>query len=185
MSDTKSDIMKIWRECFPADSPEWVEMYFNREYSPECALTSVDDRGNTVSSLMLQPYTMTFHGQEAGVSYVSGAATMPRHRNQGHMTRLIQQAILASHSRGDMLCALIPANDMLRQYYARSGFASVFFSRLHRYTSAHIFSSHSNYIPVAADDQTALYNAYRNLAHLRPCAIIHTPHQFGTIMIDN
>lgn len=185
MSDKRSDIMKIWRECFPADSPEWVEMYFGREYDPECALTAANDQGLTVSSMLLQPYTMTFHGQDVRISYISGAATMPRYRGQGLMTRLVNEAIVTSHNRGDMLCTLIPASRRLRLYYARMGFASVFYNRLHRYTSAHTFPCDTIYDDASAYDQASLYTAYRDLAAMRPCAVRHTPRQFATIMADN
>lgn len=185
MSDKRSDIMKIWRECFPADSQEWVDMYFAREYDPTCALTAVDDRGLTVSSLLLQPYSMSFHGSDTGISYISGAATMPRYRGQGFMTRLIHEALILSHSRGDMLCTLIPASRKLRFYYARMGFADVFYTRLHRYTSTHTFAGPGNYDDASACDMARLYEAYAALAAMRPCAVRHTSRQFGTIMADN
>lgn len=147
-------------------------MYFAREYDPTCALTAVDDRGLTVSSLLLQPYSMSFHGSDTGISYISGAATMPRYRGQGFMTRLIHEALILSHSRGDMLCTLIPASRKLRFYYARMGFADVFYTRLHRYTSTHTFAGQATtttHRPVTWPDSMKHMPLWRQCVRA-PCA---------------
>lgn len=184
MMDKKDEIIKIWRECFPADTTAWLDMYFTNAYRSDCAMTLCEDN-TTVCSLLLQPYTMTFHGEHVGTSYVSGAATRHQFRNHGYMTRLMKQALQSSRSRGDMLCTLIPANQRLYNYYSRLGFSTVFYTTILRYTSAHTFPVENSYDQVDQNDTARLYRAFSRLMECRNCCIQHTEAQFKAIMADN
>lgn len=182
--DTKNEIIRIWRECFPADPAAWVDMYFTHAYRQECAMTLERDNA-TVCSLLLQPYTMTFHGECVGASYVSGAATRPRFRNCGYMTELMKQALSASHDRDDMLCTLIPADSRLYFYYSKFGFSTVFYNTVLHYTSAHTFHVRKGYELVDPDATGALFNAFSDIMRHRTCCIQHDRSQFETIQADN
>ena len=45
-------------------------MLFDAVYSEDVALTVADSSGLTVSSLLLLPYVMRFHGAETKMSYI-------------------------------------------------------------------------------------------------------------------
>jgi len=75
-------------------------MLFDAVYSEDVALTVADSSGLTVSSLLLLPYVMRFHGAETKMSYIYGAGTLPRHRMKGHMGRLIRMALHEAAARG-------------------------------------------------------------------------------------
>ena len=108
----RDEIKKIWTECFK-DSREYVDMFFDQVYRDDEAMLLTDQSGSAVSSLLLQRYAMSFHGSEAPVSYIAGAATRRSKRGQGYMSSLMIDALRESAVRGDMLCSLIPADEAL------------------------------------------------------------------------
>lgn len=180
----KADILKIWQECFPADSTEWKKMFFDAAYCDDDALTLQDPADNlTVCSLLLLPYTMTFHGEKVGLAYVYGAGTLRKYRARGFMSRLMRMAVTEAAERGDTFITLIPASDSLRQYYGRFGFATVGYSRPERYTSAHRFPFKGNY-EEATDDALRLYPDFERLSSRRGCAVQQSRTQFLTVMDD-
>lgn len=135
----KDEIKRMWADIF-GDSSEYVDMYFDRVYSDSDAMTLCAD-GHVVSSLLLQPYVMTFHGREATASYIAGAATRRNMRGRGLMSALMADALDASRARGDIITCLIPASGYLYRYYSRFGFATVAFTDVMRYTSLHAFAA--------------------------------------------
>ena len=177
-------IRRIWRECFPDDTKEWMDMYFRRAYADDHALT-LDVAGETVSSLLLQPYAIKFHGHTVAASYISGAATRRKMRGHGYMHTLMTEAIRASYERGDMLCTLIPAQEWLRFYYSKLGFSTVFYRKIERYTSVHPFPIDGSYRMAPSTDTMHLYDAFCRMMDQRQCHIVHTYDQFLTIMEDN
>lgn len=180
----KSEVLKIWNECFPEDSPKWRRMFFDAAYSDDEALTISDpDTGATVSSLLLLPYSMTFCGKSTGVAYIYGAGTLRKHRARGFMSKLMREALREAADRGDMFATLIPARDTLRRYYAKFGFATVFYSQPERYTSLHRFKFSGSYLPVEADSP-ALYAAFDSMMGQRDYCMQHSRPQFLTLMED-
>lgn len=180
----KKDIIKIWSECFPSDSPRWRRMFFDAVYVDDEALTLSDpDTEQTVSSLLLLSYAMTFQGSTVGMAYIYGAGTLRKFRARGYMSRLMRMALREASDRGDTFAALIPANETLRRYYARFGFSTVFFSRPERYTAIHRFRYDGDYIELQADDP-GLYPAFERMMSARPCCVQHSRAQFLTLMDD-
>lgn len=179
----KNDIIKIWSECFPGDSPRWRRMFFDAVYVDDEALTMTDpESGHTVSSLLLLSYSMNFQGGTAGVGYIYGAGTLKKHRARGYMSQLVRAALHEASDRGDTFVALIPANEALRSYYRRFGFSTTFFTRPERYTSAHTFAFEGNYIELADDPQ--LFAAFERMMSARKCCMQHSRAQFLTLMDD-
>lgn len=179
----KDDILRIWQECFPSDSREWREMFFDAAYCDDDALTLTDDDGTTASSLLLLPYAMTFHGERVGLAYVYGAGTLRKYRAKGYMGRLMKEAVTEAARRGDTFLCLIPASESLRRYYTRFGLATVGFSAPTRFTSAHRFVPEGNYVE-APIDPLQLYADFECLSAMRPCAVQHSRTQFLTVMDD-
>lgn len=160
-------------------------MFFDAAYSDEEALTAADPvTGQTVSSLLLLSYAMTFHGAMPGVAYIYGAGTLRKHRAQGHMTRLIKQALREAADRGDTFAALIPASEGLQRYYERFGFASVFYRTPERFTAIHRFDFTGNYVNLSQAAPAGLYPAFERMMSERPCSMQHTRAQFLTLMDD-
>ncbi len=181
----KDEILKIWRECFPEDTPQWRDMLFDAVYSEDVALTVADSSGLTVSSLLLLPYVMRFHGAETKMSYIYGAGTSPRHRMKGHMGRLIRMALHEAAARGDVFVGLVPASDRLRQYYSRFGFSTVGYRREQRYTAGHSFVTDGAYDDVSSVCATDLYADFSRMeSESMRCGVRHSLQQFLTVMAD-
>lgn len=181
----KSEIIRIWQECFPKDSPQWRRMFFDAAYVDEEALTESDpETGATVSSLLLLPYSMTFDGKPLGAAYIYGAGTLRKFRAKGHMGRLLHKALCEAADRGDSLAVLIPASEMLRGYYSRYGFMSVFYRRPERYTSVHRFPTEGSYVNMSDRAPAMLYPAFERLMGNLDYCVQHSRAQFLTIMDD-
>lgn len=181
----KSEILRIWQECFPKDTPQWRRMFFDAAYSDEEALTATDPiSGQTVSSLLLLSYAMTFQGKQPGVAYIYGAGTLRKHRAQGHMTRLLQEALQEALDRGDTFAALIPASEGLRRYYERFGFATVFYRTPTRFTSIHRFPYTGSYVDLSQAAPAGLYPAFERMMGKRDECVQHSRAQFLTLMDD-
>lgn len=185
----KDEIKRLWADTF-SDSSEFVGMYFDRVYRESDALTILSDDGHVVSSLLLQPYGMTFHGATAGVSYISGAATRRNMRGRGLMTALMAQALEQSRSRGDILTLLIPASDYLYYFYSRFGFARAIFTDIMRYTALHMFAapdalSQEEFVPVDDLFDSRVYEAMTLMEREAPrSTVLHSHRDFLNILDD-
>lgn len=185
----KDEIKRLWAETF-GDSRDFVEMYFDRVYRDSDAMTLTGDDRHIVSSLLLQQYSMTFHGLEAKASYISGALTQRNMRGRGLMSSLMTDALIASHDRGDILTLLIPASDYLYGYYARFGFATAIFTDIMRYTSLHSFASPEEmsdevFTPVEDLFDPRVYDAMSDLEHeMKQSVILHSHRDFLNILDD-
>lgn len=180
---TKDAVREIWSECFD-DTPQWLEMFFSKVYRDDDAVTLECDN-RPVSSLMLQQYAMNFHGEIIPAGYICGAATLGRWRDKGYMSRLMEKTLRKSYDRGDMICALIPAEDILFRFYERFGFSPAFYINLEHYTSAHRFSPAARYTQLADTVSDEAYMVFNDLMMRRPCCIQHSPEQWEEIVMDN
>lgn len=181
--DTKSAVKKIWRECFD-DSDEYLDMFFSQVYDPAHVMVS-EREGKTVSSLLLQPFAMNFHGVELPAKYICGAATLPRFRMQGIMSELLRSALNRCYREGALLCCLIPAHSYLYAYYRNYGFCPAFYSSLCSYTDVHPFKHEGVYNPVSELDTDRAYEFFNRMMHTRPSTIQHSRRQYSQILLDN
>lgn len=178
------DIKKIWTEAFD-DTPEYVDMYFDRVYRDADVVATMHS-GHAVSSMLLQRYAILFHGSEMGMSYIAGAATRRQMRGKGLMQGLIAEALRVSRERGDMLCALIPASDWLYFFYEKSGFATVFYVDPQRYTSLHQFAATgaTSYHEIENVFDERVWLGFDSLQRKRPGMVIHSHRDFLNILDD-
>ena len=156
--NTIDAVKKIWKVCFD-DTEEYVDMFFKEVFDPSHLMLSEHD-GKPVSSLLLQPFAMNFHGVELPANYICGAATLPHFRMHGIMSGLMRQALRRSYDQGALLCCLIPAEDYLYAYYRNFGFCPAFYSQLSCFTDAHPFRHDNDYTLVADLDTDEAYEFY-------------------------
>lgn len=178
----KDDIRHIWTECFD-DTEQWVAWWFDRVYDDSQAMT-VEVDGKTLSSLLLQQYRFAFHGTDVSAGYISGAATRRSARGRGHMSALMVRALMASRERGDMLCALIPAQDYLYFFYDRFGFSTVFYVDKQRFTSRHLFAGRGDYREVTDCFAPEVWEAMERMERMRGDGVIHSRRDFLNIIDD-
>ena len=121
----KEQTRQLWKQCFD-DSEAFIDLYFGRRYSDAINHVRQVD-GQVVAALQAVPYDMTFGaGYVVPVAYVSGACTHPDHRCRGEMHRLLAETHRSLYAQGKWFSTLIPANEGLFGYYARSGYAACF-----------------------------------------------------------
>ncbi len=178
----KDEIKKIWKECF-RDPDDWIEMYFSRVYNDRDALT-LEKGDKTVSSLLLQPYSMKFQNTEVTVGYIAGAATRRNARGNGYMSELMVNALNSALERGFMACALIPPNSRLYSFYGNFDFSTVFYTDPQRFTSLHRFKESNHYTPVNDPYAPGVYSAFHAFELERKCGILHSQRDFLNILDD-
>lgn len=181
----RDEVRKLWTEAFPGDPREWVDSFFSRVYRDEDAVVGRLE-GQAVSSMLLQQYTMAFDkGAEIQIGYVSGAATRKSKRGRGFMSALMAEGLAAARRRGDSLVTLIPAHDWLYPFYERFGFATVFFVRVDRFTSAHRFSTEGEYLESDILYAPEVFAAFREFERQSPgWRVCHTQRDFMNILDD-
>lgn len=182
MTIRHDEIKQLWQECF-ADSDEWTEMFFSKVYRDE-DLLSVRRNNRLSSMLLLQRYNMLFHGAEIGAGYICGACTRHSERGKGLMSALIGSALDAARQRGDALCFLIPADSNLYRFYAREGFATVFYTDELYYTSAHVFKCPADYSVIDDMCDPEVYDAFSRMERSQPGRILHSRCDFANILDD-
>lgn len=115
----KQSCRQIWQEVF-ADSEEFVNLYFTNRYSDNC--TFVSRQGDEiVSCAQCFLYRMTDHSSQPTlkVGYVSGLATLPKYRGQGHARNVMLQLHQWLREQGADYCILIPSGRSAAQWYRK------------------------------------------------------------------
>jgi hypothetical protein len=112
----------LWKLCFN-DSNDFLHLYFNKKYTPD-ANSVIVDKGRVVSALQRLPYRMVWNGTDVPVGYLSGVCTLPERRGHGLMRQLLGEAHRRMYADGQWFSLLIPAEEGLKSYYARSGYVT-------------------------------------------------------------
>lgn len=120
----KEQVKVLWKQCFQ-DSDEFIDFYFQKRYTDDLNSCAEAD-GRVIAALQRIPYSLTYERMEIPVAYISGACTDPAYRNKGVMRRLLAEAHRRMYREGIMFSTLIPAEEWLKGYYARSGYANCF-----------------------------------------------------------
>lgn len=120
----KEQVKVLWKQCFH-DSDEFINFYFQKRYTDDLNSCAEAD-GRVIAALQRIPYFLTYEGMEIPVAYISGACTDPAYRNKGVMRQLLAEAHRRMYREGVMFSTLIPAEEWLKGYYARSGYANCF-----------------------------------------------------------
>lgn len=174
--------MEMWRLCFD-DSEEFIQLFFDRIYQEENALT-IEVNGQIVSSLHIIPYQMTFCDDIASVAYIAGACTLPSERKKGYMAELLNESIDIMRHRDYDLTALIPADDPLFEYYRRYGYTELFDYTLEKYQL--LETVHKNeFIDISVIDGKPtddMFDYFDQKLRERQCCILHDRHGFETIV---
>lgn len=111
----------LWRVCFD-DSPNFLDFYFKHVATPEATLIGYNPEGKAIAHIGLPRYALTISPDTRLESlYISGACVLPEYRKDGVMRQLMLGLMAEQNKEGgaDVL-VLIPADEQLRSYYART-----------------------------------------------------------------
>lgn len=120
----KEQVRVLWATCFH-DSEAFMDLYFGCRYA-DSLNEYIEADGRVIAALQCIPYRLTFEGMNVPVAYISGACTHPAYREQGVMRNLLAQAHQRMFREGVLFSTLIPAEEWLKGYYARSGYTLCF-----------------------------------------------------------
>lgn len=181
---TREQVKSLWRLCFN-DTEAFIEMYFRLRYNKDVNI-AIQSGEEVIAALQMLPYPMTFCGGQVPVSYVSGACTHPDFRSRGVMRELLSQAFATMYRNEVLFSTLIPAEPWLFDYYARSGYASVFY-RMEQSVPVYTLTSKSVTdisVEQTTDYQEEVYLYLADRLAQRPCCLQHTAADFKVVLED-
>ena len=113
---------KLWEDIFKEDTPEFLDYYYTVK-TKENEIYVIEDEGEIVSMLHLNPYTMRIGKEMYPTHYIVAVATRTEYRRQGLMAKLMNHVIQVMKDRGEPFTFLMPANEA---YYKPFGFQFVY-----------------------------------------------------------
>ncbi len=104
----------------------FMDLYFGCRYA-DSLNEYMESDGQVIAALQRIPYRLTYEGMNVPVAYISGACTHPAYQGSGGDAKIAGPGSSEHVSgRGAVFSTLIPAEDWLKGYYARSGYTLCF-----------------------------------------------------------
>lgn len=113
---------RLWEEIFTEDTPEFLDYYYSVK-TKDNEIYVIEDGGEIVSMLHLNPYQMRVQDKIYQTHYIVAVATDERYRKQGLMRRLLESAMQVMADRGEPFTFLMPAAEAI---YKPFGFEFVY-----------------------------------------------------------
>ena len=113
---------KLWEEIFTEDTPGFLDYYYSVKTSDN-EIYVIEDDGEIVSMLHLNPYQMRVEDKIYHTHYIVAVATDERYRHQGLMRQLLNHVMQLMADRGEPFTFLMPANDAI---YKPFGFEFIY-----------------------------------------------------------
>lgn len=113
---------KLWEEIFTEDTPEFLDYYYSVK-TIDNEIYVIEDGGEIVSMLHLNPYQMRIQDKIYQTHYIVAVATDERYRKRGLMRQLLNHAMQVMADRGEPFTFLMPAAEAI---YKPFGFEFVY-----------------------------------------------------------
>lgn len=180
----KEQVRELWDCCFN-DSPEFSDLYFNHRYTDERNI-AISKNDKVISALQLLPYPITFYNSILDSGYISGAATFPEYRSQGVMKQLLLKTFQQMKQKGTPVSTLIPAEPWLFNYYAKSGYATVFYACTYilKKTDFNFVPTSKHTIQVDKQYNPDVQQYINEKLSQKEAAVLHPENDFKVIMGD-
>ena len=103
---------ELYENVFPEDSRRFVDFYY--EYKTrDNEILALEEDGQMVSMLHLNPYTMILNGYEVKSNYIVAVATRKEYRHRGFMRLLLEKALRDMAALGIPFVFLMPASELI------------------------------------------------------------------------
>ncbi|MEG2179608.1 MAG: GNAT family N-acetyltransferase [Bacteroidales bacterium] len=182
---TKESVKNLWKNCFD-DEEAFITLYFEKLYRDELNYVLQKD-GKIISALQALPYELSYLKGVLSLSYISGACTTSEYRQQGYMRELLSITHRAEYDKGTEVCALIPANDSLWEYYRNKGYATAFFQQTEVYSVASFSKKtdkeYYSFRPLSSFSDT-IYDFIKKQLEKRSCTILYSLPYLEVVMED-
>ena len=113
---------RLWEEIFTEDTPEFLDYYYSVK-TTDNEIYVIEDGGEIVSMLHLNPYQMRIQDKIYQTHYIVAVATDARYRKRGLMRQLLNHAMQVMADRGEPFTFLMPAAEAI---YKPFGFEFVY-----------------------------------------------------------
>ena len=113
---------KLYEACFDAGKRDFIDYYYDVIIKRNEVVAILDDDGNVLSMVHLNPYIYNIMGQETRVHYLVAVATDEHFRGRGFMRLVLSTAIKYLRESGEMFCIIVPNDDRLMKTYENFGF---------------------------------------------------------------
>lgn len=121
-------LKKLWQVCFQ-DEVSYVDFYYAHRFKEEN--TYVYKKGDEILGMLtLLPASYRYNEEETlPIHYVYAVATLPRAREQGIASELLEEASRTSEENYSAGTILVPASKELFTYYERRGYQTIYFKK--------------------------------------------------------
>ena len=113
---------RLWEEIFTEDTPKFLDYYYSVK-AKDNEIYVIEDNGEIVSMLHLNPYEMRVKDKIYQTHYIVAVATDERYRKRGLMRQLLNHAMQVMVDRGEPFTFLMPASEAI---YKPFGFEFVY-----------------------------------------------------------
>ena len=113
---------RLWEKIFTEDTSEFLDYYYSVKVNDN-EIYVMEDDGEIVSMLHLNPYQMRVRDKIFKTHYIVAVATDERYRHQGLMRQLLNHAMQVMADRGEPFTFLMPANEAI---YKPFGFEFIY-----------------------------------------------------------
>lgn len=117
-----SKTRKLWEEVFTEDTAEFLDYYYSVK-AKENEIYVIEDEGEIVSMLHLNPYSMRTGDKVYQTHYIVAVATDERYRRRGLMAKLLNHVMQVMKERKEPFTFLMPASETI---YRPFGFEFVY-----------------------------------------------------------
>ncbi|MDR0232708.1 MAG: GNAT family N-acetyltransferase [Dysgonamonadaceae bacterium] len=186
---SSSDIPSLktmWKLCFPADSAQFIDFYFERIFKANQSL-ALWENGMLVAFLQILPYQIKIGDKIHNAGYISGAMTHPDRRKKGYMQQLLL-AVFEEMKKGNYVFTfLIPQEKWLFDFYAKYGYKKAFpvtaetANLVNINVDSKTVEVYSNFENLPLDE---IYHLYSNFLFQKENVVLKTKEQFCFILED-
>ena len=116
-----NNIKELWLTCFPNESKNYIDYFFNSIYKPEDTIIQIRDN-KVVSSLSRVNAEVMINGRIIKTSTLIGGATHPNYQGKGYMKEILN-TVCSHFDHSELISFATTKNPALLQQY---GFRTVY-----------------------------------------------------------
>jgi predicted acetyltransferase len=164
----KDSLKEMWKLCFPLDTDQFIDFYFDKVYKNEETLVFIEN-DKPIASLQMIPYQLKIGTTVSLAGYISGAMTHPAFRKKGYMSQLLPIAFDAMKEKGYDYTFLIPQEEWLFGFYEKFGyqtFVSPPLKELKDFKNIQSYTEHARFLATMSN------------------AVLKSEEQFANILAD-
>lgn len=105
---------RLWEKIFTEDTKVFLDYYYSVK-TKENEIFAVEDEGEIIAMLHLNPYQMRIRDNVYSTNYIVAVATDERYRKQGIMAELLKASMKEMYRRKEPFTFLMPAAEAI--YY--------------------------------------------------------------------